>query len=234
VRHIIHVTDGAPRNLLDARALGFATREAYALARREELLAALALAGLDTVALYSLKVADQEASLSLPELTCKLLKIFDELRPAVVVTHPYEGGHPDHDATAFAVHCATHLLQQRHGFSPALIELTSYHNDRGRMVSGQFLQRDEYTITTLPLTDAARAFKRRLFACFTTQKRVLSEFGFECERFRPAPSYDFTQPPHPGTLYYEQFDWGMDGQRWRTLASGALAKLGISHTTQPT
>ena len=60
MRHIIHVTDGAPRNLLDARALGFATREAYALARREELLAALALAGLDTVALYSLKVADQE------------------------------------------------------------------------------------------------------------------------------------------------------------------------------
>lgn len=43
---IIHVTDGAPRNMSDALAAGFTTREDYARARRRELLAALNLAGI--------------------------------------------------------------------------------------------------------------------------------------------------------------------------------------------
>ncbi len=61
--------------------------------------------------------------------------------------------------------------------------------------------------------------------CFTTQQRTLAPFGFELERFRPAPAYDFTQPPHEGTLFYERYDWGMVGARWRTLAHEALTQL---------
>jgi N-acetylglucosamine malate deacetylase 2 len=41
---VVVVTDGAPRNLADARAYGFANAEAYAAVRRRELLAALSLA----------------------------------------------------------------------------------------------------------------------------------------------------------------------------------------------
>jgi hypothetical protein len=43
--------------------------------------------------------------------------------------------------------------------------------------------------------------------------------------FRPAPDYDFSQPPHSGKLYYEHFDWGMSGERWRLFAAGARRTL---------
>ena len=35
--YIAHATDGAPRDMIDASAKGFSTREAYAAARRREL-----------------------------------------------------------------------------------------------------------------------------------------------------------------------------------------------------
>jgi hypothetical protein len=49
----------------------------------------------------------------------------------------------------------------------------------------------------------------------------------EVERFRPAPAYDFTAPPHEGKLFYECFDWGMNGARFRELAAGAMEELGL-------
>src|SRR5690606_27952356 len=57
---LIHVTDGAPRNLFDARAAGFERWEDYALARCEELHAALALAGIAPTHTEQLGVPDQE------------------------------------------------------------------------------------------------------------------------------------------------------------------------------
>jgi hypothetical protein len=80
-------------------------------------------------------------------------------------------------------------------------------------------------VTTLVLGEAERALKRRLIDCFATQKLVLADFPIELERFRPAPAYDFTRPPHEGRLHYEAYDWGMDGVRWRILAREALAAL---------
>jgi hypothetical protein len=46
---------------------------------------------------------------------------------------------------------------------------------------------------------------------------VLQAFTVEVERFRAAPDYDFTQAPHSGALFYENFNWGMTGARWREL-----------------
>src|ERR687893_223357 len=69
---IVHVTDGAPRNDAAAQAHGFQTPEDYAAARREELRAALALADAADHALVNLGVADQEASLHLPDLARRL------------------------------------------------------------------------------------------------------------------------------------------------------------------
>src|ERR1700682_4690089 len=59
---VVTVTDGSPRNLSDAIRLGFATRQEYARARREELLEALALAGVPDGRTIALEVRDQEAT----------------------------------------------------------------------------------------------------------------------------------------------------------------------------
>src|SRR3546814_11582659 len=62
--------------------------------------------------------------------------------------------------------------------------------------------------------------KQRMLDCFVTQRRTLSFFPVDVERFRRAPVYDFTQTPHAGTLYSEFFDRGMTAARWRDLARG--------------
>jgi hypothetical protein len=61
---------------------------------------------------------------------------------------------------------------------------------------------------------------------FTTQARTLAPFmNPEYELFRTAPQYDFRRPPHHGKLFYEYFDWGLDGTAWRELASQTLRRL---------
>jgi N-acetylglucosamine malate deacetylase 2 len=153
---------------------------------------------------------------------------FSELSPEIVMTHPYEGGHPVHDATAFAVHAACALVQRRGGMAPVLVEMTSYHMGPGGRVMSEFLHLPGIPVTTLVLGERERALKRRLVACFSTMRSVLADFPIDVERFRPAPVYHFTRPPHEGRLYYEQFDWGVDGERWQALAGAALAALEIA------
>jgi LmbE family N-acetylglucosaminyl deacetylase len=224
---IAHVTDGAPRNLQDAQAAGFSTRRAYAQARRAELKAALGVAGLSFRRTIRLDWVDQEATSHLLELTAQLEKLLRELKPDVVLTHAYEGGHPDHDATAFAVHAARQLLIRRGQSPPELVEMPFYHAEAGEMIRGTFLAHPEIHETVLHLTALERERKRQLLACFRSQQRTLSAFPVEVERFRHAPAYDFTQPPHHGRLVYEQFDWGMTGQQWRELARQARTRLAL-------
>jgi hypothetical protein len=224
----IHVTDGAPRDLHDATAAGFATRLDYARARRRELTAALALAGIAPEQTRELGCTDQEAALQLVDLSRRVATMLRQLQPEAVITLPYEGGHPDHDATAFAVHAACRLLESQHIPPPALIEMTSYHNSATGIEVCDFLPSSGCEAMRLVLSEAERDFKRRLFDCFPTQQRTLSLFPIAIERFRPAPRYRFTQPPHVGSLFYEHFPWGMTGERFRSLARQAMAVMGIA------
>jgi LmbE family N-acetylglucosaminyl deacetylase len=229
---VVHVTDGAPHSMQDALAAGYLTREAYASARRREAEAALALAGIPSRNLYALGLVDQEASSHLAELARRLVCFMSEKAIRVVLTHAYEGGHPDHDATAFAVHSACALIVGAGGGAPAVIEMAGYHAGPQGLVTHRFLPEGEPGLT-VGLNEMQRALKHRMLACHTSQARTLAEFGLEVERYRPASRYDFGAPPHPGTLWYEQFDWGITAARWRTLASEALAELGLQHRYYP-
>jgi LmbE family N-acetylglucosaminyl deacetylase len=215
---ILHVTDGAPRDGRDARAHGFADLAGYAAARRRELAAALALAGLAPDRAETLGIPDQEATPNLTAIVAALRDRLDAWRPAVVITHPYEGGHPDHDATALAA-----ALACREG-GPALVEMTSYHAAPQGIAIGRFLSAEGCTPVTLELDAATRDLKRRMLACFASQQATLSQFEVAGEELlRPAPAYDFAQPPHAGQLLYERFPWGMTGARFRDLARGLAA-----------
>jgi LmbE family N-acetylglucosaminyl deacetylase len=228
--HFIHVTDGAPLNPYDAITAGFATREDYARARRDELFAALALAGISSQQTRDLGFVDQEASLNFPKLVDALKEALSESKPDVVFTHPYEGGHPDHDATAFAAQIACRLLKHQGITPPALMEMASYHAGGGNLRTNEFLHEGSSgNVATVALSPGECDFKRCLFDCFVTQQRVLCAFPIGFERFRPAPHYDFRQPPHPGPLFYERFDWGMTGARWRCLAREALRALELEN-----
>lgn len=210
---LVHVTDGAPRGLNDAARAGFDSPEAYAAARQAELSRALLLARCNA-ARTGLGIPDQDASKAMPAIARSLAQLFAQHGTQVVITHAYEGGHPDHDATALAVHAAA---------PGRVIEFAGYHaGPDGSFIAGEFLP--GLPATDILLDDGEQALKRALFDCFPTQARILAEFGTTAERFRPARP-DFGAPPHPGTLNYEHWGWGMTGERWRALAAAALAEL---------
>ncbi len=222
---LVHVTDSAPRSMGDAHAAGCGSRREYARVRSEECDAALAVAGLDSSIRRQLEVVDQEASHHLVEIARRLAELIAAFRPACVLTHPYEGGHPDHDAAAFAVRAACRLLRDQGDRSPCILEFTSYHNSAGSIQAGEFLPNSCGPVWTRVLDRSERSLKQRMLDCYRTQRTMLQQFPLVCERFRAAPDYDFTMPPHPGILFYEQFDWGMTGDRWRRLARVAEAGL---------
>lgn len=217
---IVHVTEGAPDNSADVLACGFSTPEAYAAARRQEVLRALALANVPHDAVTNLGFTDQKVAFELESLILRLLTLFEQFRPHIVLTHPYEGGHPDHDSIAFACHSAKKLYELEHPRSTFnLVEFTSYHADAGGITAYEFLPTPHRKEFSRVLTAAERQLKIAMLREFTTQRKTLEAFMQpEVEPFRTAPHYDFRRAPHLGRLFYEYFDWGVDGATWRDLA----------------
>ncbi len=229
---IVHVTDGAPRDPVDALAAGCRTRAQYAERRRQELVAALRLAGLTPEVTRQLGLVDREASFHLVELSRALAGLLVELGPALVLTHPYEGGHPDHDSAALGVQAACALLRRDGRPSPAVVEFTSYHGLEGTMRTGEFLPAEPAPpCEELHLDEEQRAQKQRMLECFTSRRRLLEAFPVSAECYRLSPGYDFCMPPHPGVLLYERFSWGMTGRLWRCLAADALMELRLASCT---
>lgn len=225
---IVHVTDGAPRDLKNAIEAGFSIREQYAAARQEEVREALAVAGLVADQSITIGCPDQEASLRMVSITRRMVELLDSYKPEIVVTHSYEGGHTDHDATAFAVQGAWRMLRQAGAKVPAMLEMTSYHLRTGDRTYFEFLPWSEGEVWTVTLTQAERELKREMFRRFRSQWSVVRRFPLQVERFRQAPAYDFTQPPAPGTLDYERFDVPIRGDEWREYAKTALNELGLA------
>ena len=220
---VVHVTDGAPREGQYAQRLGFSDPAAYAGARRREAESALAIVGLAPERIIALGFKDQEASLHLPDLSRHLLALFVAERPDVIVTHAYEGGHPDHDATCFAVQAACRLAE-RDEEAPARVEMSSYFGRDGIRITSCFLSLDPPS-NAVSLTAESRECKHRMLACHRSQREIIRLFPVGIENFRRAPIYDFRAAPHSGRLFYEYHDLGMDGARWRALAAAATAEL---------
>jgi LmbE family N-acetylglucosaminyl deacetylase len=222
---VLHITDGAPSDMLDALAAGFKVRDDYALARRQECLAALALANVPADQVVDFAIADHCAVHCLAELTKKITKFLQQSAADIVVTHPYEGGHPDHDATAFATHAALRLMKQNGFRPPVLFEMALHPSTDFKAKVPEFLPGSEREMTTLLLDERAQKLKQQMFACFETQRDSLEASPFGPEKFRQASNYDFSAPPQDGKLHYENFAWAPRRDEWQSLASKALADL---------
>ncbi|MDG4882745.1 PIG-L deacetylase family protein [Mesorhizobium sp. WSM4884] len=218
---IVHVTDGAPRNLVDARACGFETRQDYAYARRAELEAALSIAGLSSANLVSLDYPDTEAAMHLAHLAQELACLFAAGEISFVCTHPFEGGHPDHDATAFAVHAACHLLRRDRYPTPAIIEMAFYAAGEDGPIFQNFVTSIGADALEVCLTEPAFRRKQAMLACHKTQQLTLAPFFSSTERFRLAPAYDFRALPNNGRLYYQSLPLGFDPATWLSAAAAA-------------
>jgi LmbE family N-acetylglucosaminyl deacetylase len=218
---IIYLTDGAPRNRNLWPPNMHGSREEYAEVRGHEAASALAHVGVSRGQLHWMGAVDQEAVLNVRGLSRQLSELLAQLGTNLLITHPYEGGHPDHDCAALVARLALPRLQG--AGVPSLCEMTSYHARDGRCVTGEFLNPDAPTEIVCELRAEDRERKRHMMDEYKSQRLVLENFPIVSERLRTAPEYDFTKPPHEGKLWYEHMGW-TTGQRWRDLATRTLAQ----------
>ena len=157
--YVAHLTPGVPIALdLDQRA-AYNTPHAYGVCRARELDAVLGRAGIPPKRRFRLGGADQRCARMLERLARELRDLLCRLKPAVLLTHAYEGGHPDHDASAFAAQTACRLLSE----PPARLEFTSYHGRGGRFECASFLPNGDEGLLAR-MDEGQRTFKRALMA----------------------------------------------------------------------
>ena len=199
---VVFLTDGAPE---DAYFWGrFGSRAHYACIREHE--ARLALGALKVSKVEFLRgVTDQRLHLHLEDAFLFLTELIKRTRPEALLTLAYEGGHPDHDACSYLAH---HLGAR---FSLPVWEMPLYFRDpAGFEAQTEFLQPGEVEITIEP-TPEELARKRTMLAAYVSQGETLQHFSRAAEKFRPQVAYDYSRPPHPGTLNYEAWGWKITG-----------------------
>jgi LmbE family N-acetylglucosaminyl deacetylase len=219
---LVQLTDGAPRDGRDAKRAGYTTRRAYAAEREREARNALSRLKVGSCRRVRYRIPDQEVVLRLDEVVRALER--DLGGAGLVFTHPYEGGHPDHDAAALAVGIACAALRRATGTSPQRLEFACYHYGAGQMVTGRFWPDATCTETSVRLAADARARKREALACYVTQSPVIAHFDPDMERFRRTPRYDFRRAPPPGTALYDLFGWRMNSRDWQKHAGAVLER----------
>ena len=220
---VLHITDGVPGNGFAVKA-GFEKRSDYVNVLRNESRTALGLANVPADRIIELGIVHHQASQYLTDLTRKVASFLQQTACDVVLTHPFEGGHPDHDATAFATHAALRLLQ-RNGFKPPVVfEIALHPGVNGKRVL-DFLPSEGCEVTTLMLDKKARDLKRQMFDCFKTQAETLRENPLGPERFRKPPEYDFTSPPTGIKSTYEKANCGVNAAEWQLLVRQAWSEL---------
>jgi len=217
---IVYVTDGAPRDRSLWPPGMTCAREQYAEVRRQEAAKALAHAGIGEEQICWLGAADQEAILEARTTAVKVAEFLRQHPVDLLITHPYEGGHPDHDSAALIGRRAISMLD---GAVPELFEMTSYHVGNGQCVTGEFLNSEPLLETVLEMSDEDGERKRKMMQEYRSQRLVLQNFPITSERLRMAPEYDFSRAPHEGKLWYECMGWAMTGRRWREFALTAFA-----------
>jgi N-acetylglucosamine malate deacetylase 2 len=213
---IAYCTDGAP---LDAYFWQerYGSREKYADLRREETRQALSAVGISEVAFLADypdaqgQFIDQELYRALP-LAYRLLRQMIAVEGATaLLTLAYEGGHPDHDSCNFL----TSQLAAEAGI-PAF-EAPLYHRAGwiGEGINRRGLQRfvretgDEIDIAP---TEVELQRKRTMCEQYPSQGNFLGFFDIRREVLRPMAPYDYSRPPHEGTLNYEAWRWHMTGR----------------------
>jgi LmbE family N-acetylglucosaminyl deacetylase len=222
---ILHVTDGAPLDVTEAKTAGFNRPSEYAEARKRECLSALAIADVPEDRVVDFGITDHCASEFLCDLTRRITTFLQQSRADIVVTHPYEGAHPDHDATAFATHAALRLMKHNGFTPPVLFEMALHPTGDGIGRVSDFLPGAEGETTTLLLDERATELKQRMFECLESQRQSLNASTLGPEKFRQPTAYDFTVPPQRGKLLYENFDWAPRSGDWQLLACKALGDL---------
>lgn len=205
---VVICTDGAPRDAYFWQA--YDSRAEYARVRAREARRALQAVGVRDVELPAEfeaegAFADQELFRRIPLAMRHLRGFAQQIGPEAVLTLAYEGGHPDHDTCSFVGRQLAGELQIPVWEAPVYHRFAS---DKMTLQEFIFLTGQE---VRLELSTEELARKRTMQAAYVSQRDVLASFRPELETVRPMANYDYSQPPHEGTLNYEAWGWPIRG-----------------------
>ena len=85
-------------------------------------------------------------------------------------------------------------------------EFAEYNNAGGKLRSQEFFD-PRGAETVLILTAAERELKRAALALYASERGNLRHIRAGRETFRPQGEHDYARAPHPGTLFYQRFQW---------------------------
>ncbi|MFA5600009.1 MAG: PIG-L family deacetylase [Phenylobacterium sp.] len=225
---LVTLTSGATRHGSYARRAGFDSWLDYGHARQMETEAALGWLGREVAPRRNLGLPDMG---TMDELVAITRHLVGQLRQGVsyVVTHAYEGGHPDHDSAAFCVHAACALIGREGGRPPVIVEAPLYNEHDGAVVHSQFLpHEDAGAPVTFHLSADEQALKRRMYESYVTQRETMADFGVGTEIFREAPRYHFSCAPQNGGAAYDNYGWPIRSPSWRRSAWRAMRELDLT------
>lgn len=204
---VVFATDGAPYD--EGFWKQYGSRKAYAGVRRRE--AELALSSVRATALFlgdhvDGGIADQQLFRKLRPAVAAVERIITQVETECILTLAYEGGHPDHDAACFI----SSVVGRRAGIP--VWEAPLYHRNGAGATVTQTFPETTGTESDANIKGAALEKKVQMLRHYRSQGPLLHSFRPQHETFRPLADYDFTQPPLPGKLNYEVWQWKMTGQ----------------------
>lgn len=143
---------------------------------------------------------------------------------ALLITHAYEGGHPDHDACALAAQVACAREAERSGRHVIRLEFAVYARSGGVIRTNSFSADARPPATVLRLSAEEQVRKRRSLQAFESQRHVVDRFPIEVETLRPVRDYDFAASRDPDELLFAFRDPERE-PAWRRAAAAALGSL---------
>jgi LmbE family N-acetylglucosaminyl deacetylase len=202
---VVFATDGAPADEYFWGRHG--SRLNYARVRRIEAKAALSRAQVRKVEFLSdhapagTEFCDQQLYRELPQAFDAVCDLVRRHRPDTILVPAYEGGHPDHDSCSF-LGALLHRL-----FGLPVWEMPLYHrSEMGELVCRQFREPNS-SERILVLRAQEQRTRDSMVATYASQTNVADFVTGAVELFRSQPEYDYSRPPHLGTLNYEAWHW---------------------------
>ena len=120
----------------------------------------------------------------------------------------------------------------------SVLEFAEYNFHQGRACAQAF-PFPNGTEQTLFLTPEEQAMKRQALALYASEHGNLGYVGTQRECLRPLAAYDYSRPPHEGTLWYARFQWvpfrhpRVDFTRSAEVSAAITAFLSATTTAPP-
>ncbi len=128
----------------------------------------------------------------------KLFEIVISKKIDSIFCPAYEGGHQDHDVSNF--------IASRFVKSCSVYEFAEYNFFNGKVNSNHFIKNSNNYVLLL-LDEKLKEFKKKGMQTYISEQKNLGYISLNQECYRPISSYDYSNPPHKGRLFYRRFSF---------------------------